>query len=155
MPKALGIEGELAVNQFAANKKSLRTAIVSLSLCLILIASYVNIIAIYNLAESKNDELAQYDMTLKLHLLNKILLLEGLAFALSPLGISLPCVLAICWYMLELTMTTWAEFVAIFPGGAILLYTGCIFAAIVCAYWVSSKAIKQGNIIEAIKNEVV
>lgn len=87
--------------------------------------------------------------------LNKILLLEGLLFILSPFIISTPCVLAICFYMLKLTMTTWNEFMSIFPIGAILLYVGCIFTAIFLAYWGSSKTIKQGNIIEAIKDEIV
>lgn len=87
--------------------------------------------------------------------LNKILLLEGLSFALSPFIISTPCVLLICWYMLKLTATTWNEFISVFPGGVILLYTGCIFTSIFLAYWCSSKTIKQGNIIEVIKNEIV
>jgi len=87
--------------------------------------------------------------------LNKILLLEGFSFALSPFIISIPCVLLICWYMLKLTSTTWNEFISVFPSGVILLYTGCIFTAIFLAYWGSSKTIKQGNIIEAINNEIV
>lgn len=87
--------------------------------------------------------------------LNKILLLEGLSFAISPLIISIPCVLLICWYMLNLTVTTCKEFISVFPVGAILLYTGCIFISIFLAYWFSSKIIKQGNVIEAIKNEIV
>lgn len=87
--------------------------------------------------------------------LNKILLLEGIFFALSPFIISIPCVLIICWYMLKLTITTWNEFISIFPGGVILLYTGCVFTAIFLSYWFSARMIKQRNIIEDIKNEIV
>lgn len=87
--------------------------------------------------------------------LNKILLLEGFLFALSPFIISIPCVLLICFYMLRLTTTTWNEFMSVFPIGTLLVYIGCIFTAIFLAYLVSSKTIKQGNIIEAIKDEII
>lgn len=66
--KIFGIEGELAASQFLANKKSLRIVILSLSMCFILIVSYINIISIYNLAESKNFKEVDHDITLDLNI---------------------------------------------------------------------------------------
>lgn len=62
-----GIEGELASSQFRANKKSLRTAILSLAICFVLITSYVSIIAIYNKADSKNDSEISHDVTIDIN----------------------------------------------------------------------------------------
>ena len=87
--------------------------------------------------------------------LNKVLFLEGLSFALKPLIIGVPCVLLVCAFMLNFTLTTWSEFAAVFQGGAILIYISGVFTAILCAYWISSRSIKQGNIMDAVKNELV
>lgn len=69
--KIFGIEGELASSQFSANKKSLRTAVLSISICFILIAGYINIISIYNLADSKNDKEVSHDITLNLDIVDE------------------------------------------------------------------------------------
>lgn len=69
--KILGIEGELATSQFAANKKSLRIVILSLTMSFVLIASYINIISIYNLADSKNDKEPSHDITLDLNIVDE------------------------------------------------------------------------------------
>ena len=69
--KFLGIEGELATSQFSANKKSLRIVILSLTMSFILIASYINIISIYNLADSKNDKEPSHDITLDLNIVDE------------------------------------------------------------------------------------
>ena len=87
--------------------------------------------------------------------LNKILLLEGMSFALYPVVISIPFILAICNYMLNMTTISWGEFMKVFKGWAVLAYTSGIFASIFLAYYLSSKKVKEGNIIEAIKNEIV
>ncbi|AGX41647.1 ABC transporter permease [Clostridium saccharobutylicum] len=87
--------------------------------------------------------------------LNKMLILEGLFFALKPIIISIPVVFIICWYMLRLTSITWIEFLAVFPGKAISIYSMLIFVAILLSYWFSSKSVKQNNIIEAMKDEIV
>ena len=87
--------------------------------------------------------------------LNKVLFFEGLSFVLKPLMIGIPCVLLVCAFMLNFTLTTWGEFAAVFQGTAILIYIAGVFAAILCAYWISSRSIKQGNIMDAVKNELL
>jgi putative ABC transport system permease protein len=86
--------------------------------------------------------------------LNKMLILEGLFFALRPIIIGIPVVLAICWFMLRLTAITWNEFIAVFQGKAISIYIILIFIAIFLSYWFSAKSVKQSNIIEAMKDEL-
>lgn len=61
--KLFGIEGELAAAQFSANKKSLRTAVLSLALCFTLISGYISVMAIYNLADSENDVEIMHDVS--------------------------------------------------------------------------------------------
>lgn len=87
--------------------------------------------------------------------LNKILMLEGLFFAVTPIIVSIPIVLFICWYMLRLTPITWAEFIPVFPVGVILLYTTLIIVSIFLAYYFSSTCVKKSNVVESIKNEIV
>lgn len=69
--KIFGIEGELATLQFSDNKKSLRIVILSLTMSFILIAGYINIISIYNLADSKNDKEPSHDITLDLNIVDE------------------------------------------------------------------------------------
>ncbi|KHD37045.1 hypothetical protein NL50_06865 [Clostridium acetobutylicum] len=57
--------------------------------------------------------------------------------------------------MLRLRSITWKEFMAVFQGTAISIYVIIIFASIFLSYWISSKSVKQNNIIEAMKDEVV
>ncbi len=79
--RIFGIEGELAKLQFSANRKSLRTAVLSLAMCFTLIVGYITVISIYKLAEAKNYKLTKYDMSVNLditdepsdEMINKIL----------------------------------------------------------------------------------
>lgn len=135
----------------------------AISVAVYAVAAMIGIIGIFNafttisnnLQLHKRDYALLRSVGLTPHGLNKMLLLEGLLFALFPIIISIPCILLICCYMLNLTVIPWHEFVSDFPGGAILVYTGCIFIAIFLAHLFSSKSIKHGNIIESIQNEIV
>ncbi|MCR1972517.1 ABC transporter permease [Clostridium sporogenes] len=87
--------------------------------------------------------------------LNKILMLEGLFFAVTPIIISIPIVLFICFYMLRLTLITWPEFISVLPVGIILTYTMIIILSIFLSYYFSSNCIKTSNVVESIKNEII
>ncbi|MBW9145192.1 ABC transporter permease [Clostridium sp. CM027] len=87
--------------------------------------------------------------------LNKMLMIEGLFFALTPIIVSIPIVLFICWYMLRLTLITWSEFISVFPVVPILAYAVIIIASIFLAYGISSTGVKKSNVIESIKDEIV
>lgn len=86
--------------------------------------------------------------------LNKMLILEGLLFALRPIIITIPISFIICWYMLNLTPVTWEEFISAFPGKLIFIYSILLFISIFSSYWFSSKSVKRSNIIESMKNEI-
>lgn len=87
--------------------------------------------------------------------LNKILMLEGLFFAVTPIIVSIPIVSFICWYMLRLTPITLAEFIPVFPVGVTLTYTIIIIVSIFLSYYISSTCVKKSNVVESIKNEIV
>lgn len=87
--------------------------------------------------------------------LNKMLMIEGLYFALTPIIVSIPIVLFICWFMLRLTLLTWSEFISVFPVVPILVYAMLIIASIFLAYGISSTGVKKSNVIESIKDEIV
>ncbi|NFA59424.1 FtsX-like permease family protein [Clostridium sporogenes] len=87
--------------------------------------------------------------------LNKILMLEGLFFAVTPIIVSIPIVSFICWFMLRLTPITLAEFIPVFPIGVTLIYTILIIASIFLSYYFSSTCVKKSNVVESIKNEIV
>lgn len=87
--------------------------------------------------------------------LNKILMLEGLFFAVTPIMVSIPIILFICWFMLRLAPITLAEFIPVFPVGVTLMYTMLIIASIFLSYYFSSTSVKKSNVVESIKNEIV
>ncbi|MBZ9607436.1 FtsX-like permease family protein [Clostridium estertheticum] len=87
--------------------------------------------------------------------LNKMLMIEGLFFALTPIIVSIPIVLFICWFMLRLTLITWSEFMSVFPVVPILAYAMLIIASIFLAYGISSTGVKKSIVIESIKDEIV
>ncbi|MBW9154509.1 ABC transporter permease [Clostridium estertheticum] len=87
--------------------------------------------------------------------LNKMLMIEGLFFALTPIIVSIPIVLFICWFMLRVTLITWSEFMSVFPVVPILAYAMLIIASIFLAYGISSTGVKKSNVIESIKDEIV
>ena len=69
--RLFGTEGELAIAQFSANKKSMRSAVLSLAMCFVLIAGYLNVISIFNMAKNKEMELPEYDMTVTLNMIDE------------------------------------------------------------------------------------
>ncbi|OPJ64618.1 ABC transporter permease [Clostridium oryzae] len=87
--------------------------------------------------------------------LNRMLFLEGLLFAFSPLLVSIPFIVLICWYMLKLTLISWNEYLAVFPGRTIFIYIGCMLLSIILAYAFSARSVKKGNIIETIQNQII
>ncbi|MCB2356514.1 ABC transporter permease [Clostridium estertheticum] len=87
--------------------------------------------------------------------LNKMLMIEGLFFALTPIIVSIPIVLFICWFILRLALITWSEFISVFPAVPILAYAMLIIASIFLAYGISSTTVKKSNVIESIKDEIV
>lgn len=87
--------------------------------------------------------------------LNKMITLEGLLFALMPILISIPVVLIICWYMLNLTPITWGEYISVFPSESITIYAVLIFIAIFSSYWISSRSVKRSNIIESMRDQIL
>ncbi|MCB2361653.1 ABC transporter permease [Clostridium estertheticum] len=87
--------------------------------------------------------------------LNKMLMIEGLFFALTPIIVSIPIVLFICWFMLRLTLITGSEFMSVFPVVPILVYAMLIIVSIFLAYGISSTGVKKSNVIESIKDEIV
>ncbi|GAA0712110.1 FtsX-like permease family protein [Paraclostridium ghonii] len=87
--------------------------------------------------------------------LNKILMIEGLFFVVTPIIVSIPIVSFICWYMLRLTPIILAEFIPVFPVGVTLMYTIIIIVSIFLSYYISSTCVKKSNVVESIKNEIV
>ncbi|BBF43578.1 putative ABC transporter integral membrane protein [Lachnospiraceae bacterium KM106-2] len=87
--------------------------------------------------------------------LNKMLLLEGTLFVLSPMIVSLPFVFLVCRFMLKATTISWSEYMKICPFGGIISYLVVMILVIFMAYIGSSKVIKRDNLVESIQNEIV
>ncbi|MGX9758218.1 ABC transporter permease [Clostridioides difficile] len=135
----------------------------SISIAVYAVAIMIGMIGIFNTFSTITNNLQlhkrEYAMLRSIGLtpsgINKMLLIEGLLFAISPILISTPLNLLICNYMLNITTISWIEFWSVAPVGAIMIYTGCVFISIFLAYLYTSKNIKHGNIIESIQNEII
>ena len=135
----------------------------SVAISVFAVALMIGLIGIFNAFSTISNNLRlrkrEFAMLRSLGLtpkgLNKILMLEGLFFAITPIIVSIPIILFICWYMLRLTLITGSEFMSVFPIGVILTYTMLIIVSILLSYGVSSTCVKKSNVIESIKNEIV
>lgn len=135
----------------------------SISIIIYAIAIMIGFIGIFNTISTISNNLQihkrEYAMLRSVGItpsgLNKVLLLEGISFALKPIILSIPIVFLISGFMLNLTSTTWGEFVLISQKGIIIFYILCMFLSIFLVYWNSSKKLKRENIIDSIKNEVI
>ncbi len=135
----------------------------SISISVFAVALMIGLIGIFNAFSTISNNLRlrkrEFAMLRSVGLtpkgLNKILMLEGLFFAVTPIVVSTPILLFICWYMTNLTLTTWSEFISIFPVGTTLVYTTLIIASIFLSYYCSSSCVKKSNVVESIKDEIV
>lgn len=144
------------MNHDALVQKSISISIFAIALMIGLIGIFNAFSTISNNLRLRKREFAVLrSVGLTPNGLNKILTLEGLFFAVTPIIISIPIVLFICWVMLRLTLITWAEFISVFPAGVILMYTVIIIASIFLSYYFSSTCVKKSNVVESIKNEIV
>lgn len=71
MGRMFGPHGLLAVSRFSSNKKTLGTAVIALSMCFTLVAVYMNVLSLFDYAESKDIQPVSYDMTLKLNMVEE------------------------------------------------------------------------------------
>lgn len=135
----------------------------SISISVFAVALMIGLIGIFNAFSTISNNLRlrkrEFAMLRSVGLtpkgLNKILMLEGLFFAVTPIVVSTPILLFICWYMSKLTLTTWCEFISVFPVGIILMYTTLIIVSIFLSYYCSSSCVKKSNVVESIKDEIV
>ncbi|WP_315168112.1 ABC transporter permease [Metaclostridioides mangenotii] len=135
----------------------------SISISVFAVALMIGLIGIFNAFSTISNNLRlrkrEFAMLRSVGLtpkgLNKVLMLEGLFFAVTPIIVSIPIVLFICWYMLRLTLITWAEFIVVFPVVVILMYTTLIIISIFLSYYFSSTCVKKSNVVESIMDEIV
>lgn len=135
----------------------------SVSISVIAVALMIGLIGIFNAFStiSNNLRLRKREFAILRSVgltpkgLNKILMIEGLFFAVTPIMVSIPIVLFICWFMLRLTRITLAEFIPVFPVGITLTYTTLLIVSIFLSYYFSSGCVKKSNVVESIKNEIV
>ncbi|MDK2564169.1 FtsX-like permease family protein [Romboutsia sedimentorum] len=135
----------------------------SISISVFAVALMIGLIGIFNAFSTISNNLRlrkrEFAMLRSVGLtpkgLNKILMLEGLFFGVTPIAVSTPIVLFICWYMSRLTLTTWSEFISVFPVGIIIMYTTLIIVSIFLSYYCSSSCVKKSNVVESIKDEIV
>ena len=135
----------------------------SISISVFAVALMIGLIGIFNAFSTISNNLRlrkrEFAMLRSVGLtpkgLNKVLMLEGIFFAVTPIIVSIPILLFICWYMLRLTLITWAEFIVVFPVGVILMYTTLIIISIFLSYYFSSTCVKKSNVVESIKDEIV
>lgn len=143
-------------NHDALVQKSISISVFAVALMIALIGIFNAFSTISNNLRLRKREFAMLrSVGLTPKGLNKILMLEGLFFGVTPIAVSTPIVLFICWYMSRLTLTTWSEFISVFPVGIIIMYTTLIIVSIFLSYYCSSSCVKKSNVVESIKDEIV
>jgi putative ABC transport system permease protein len=87
--------------------------------------------------------------------LNRLLLLEGLYFALRPILLGLPFIFLICQFFLWMADISWMEFLPVFPVGGVLLYALAALLLMGLAYMNGARDIRKAVVADALRDEMV
>ncbi len=91
-------------------KKAITSSVFAIALMIGLIGIFNTFSTISNNLRLRKREFAIFrSVGLTPKGLNKMVMLEGLFFAVTPIIVSIPIILFICFYMLHLTLITWSE----------------------------------------------
>lgn len=85
----------------------------------------------------------------------RILLIEGLFFALRPIFMAIPCITAICALFAYLLDVPSNRIMEALPLGDIFLYAAATFAAMGLAYLYGARKIRKGTIVDALRSNLV
>lgn len=88
-------------------------------------------------------------------MVKKMLILEGIKMATTPLLLAVPIIVALWTFMLNTTEISWISFLWLLPYGKMAGYVGIITAVLGGAYWISSRRILRDTIIDALRDETI
>ncbi|MDY2652852.1 MULTISPECIES: ABC transporter permease [Eisenbergiella] len=87
--------------------------------------------------------------------LKKMLLLEGLRTAVSPVLTGLPVLFVILIYLLGVTGLSWESCLPVLPYGKILQNAGLVIASVGAAYLLAYLSMRKETIADAVRDETV
>lgn len=87
--------------------------------------------------------------------IGKLLLIEALRMAATPVLIAVPAVFLLLWMLMRLIDISWKEMLPFMPWGNVLSGILLVTAAVAASYLISAGKIKRDTIIEAVREENV
>ncbi|WP_334076738.1 ABC transporter permease [Paenibacillus sanfengchensis] len=87
--------------------------------------------------------------------IGRMLLLEALLFGLIPILLSIPVTMLIIWSFLKINMVYLGEFLPHMPVLELVLFAALIIISVVLAYILGGRRLKQGTIVDVLKDETV
>lgn len=87
--------------------------------------------------------------------IGRMLLLEGIFLGLVPILLSIPVNLLIIGLFLKINMIYFGEFLPHMPVLPIVSFAAVIIASVIIAYMLGGRRLKQGPIVEVLKDETV
>ncbi|MFD1179619.1 hypothetical protein ACFQ3W_25425 [Paenibacillus puldeungensis] len=87
--------------------------------------------------------------------IGRMLLLEGILFGLVPILLCIPVNLLIIGLFLKINMIYVSEFLPHMPVLPVLAFAAAIIASVILAYMLGGRRLKQGSIVEILKDETV
>lgn len=128
--------------------------IIGLLLLLIGIASAVNgVVTVLNLRRREFAMLRSVGMDHTM--ICRLLMLEGIRMAFTPVLVSIPVLLVMCAFILKLRQIPWMEFLLVFPVGKVALNLAAVTVAVVVSYYLVSCQIRKDTIVEALREDLV
>ena len=89
------------------------------------------------------------------HGIKKLLLLEGIRLAITPICLVLPILFFMLSFLLAVNEASWKEFFPYFPLAKLVISIVLELIAVAGAYWISSEQIRRDVIIEAIREDTI
>lgn len=87
--------------------------------------------------------------------IKKLLLLEGIRLAITPICLILPILFFMLSFLLAVNEASWKEFFPYFPLAKLVISIVLELIAVAGAYWISSGQIRRDVIIEAVREDTI
>lgn len=135
---------------------AIETVIWCISILLALIGISTAFLTVAGSIQQRRREYAMFrSVGMDLQGVKKLLLLEGIRLAITPVCMTLPILFFMLSFLFSFNEISWREFLPYFPFIKLIVSIVLELVSVAGAYWISSEQIRKDKIIEVIREDIV